>query len=403
MKTFMRFKIFTLLVFAFIFAAKTVYCEERVILYVTDNIHLGDNFVTKYADMLQTLMDDNYGKNTIRLKKFTRFDFNTTECFEFLKYFNSKNYPPKTVIITVGEANQYNLKGFSSYLAQSKKKNAKKTNDKTLKQINEEIMDIYERKTSLFKLAGRQIFSNNARSEYKPKVIPNFYALSGNFKEDPNTIASVSAYSYAWQLIREKKYVQARDFLFGVISKKSSHSMFYYALGSLYLLEQKENAETNALKIFEEGILVDIRNGRNMCYKGLMYLYMSYKGGISNDILYFARAVHAVAGDVSDEITAITTLNTSNYEIKHRTILEWALSDLDKIKNLSDKNNIKLIFASYPDEVKINEVVKNHIEQTNDGILFFQNKFEFTGNMDYSLYNLSKKMFSFLRDRKILK
>ncbi|MDD3729783.1 MAG: hypothetical protein PHI20_01970 [Endomicrobiaceae bacterium] len=88
MKTFMRFKIFTLLVFAFIFAAKTVYCEERVILYVTDNIHLGDNFVTKYADMLQTLMDDNYGKNTIRLKKFTRFDFNTTECFEFLKYFN---------------------------------------------------------------------------------------------------------------------------------------------------------------------------------------------------------------------------------------------------------------------------------------------------------------------------
>jgi len=79
------------------------------------------------------------------------------------------------------------------------------------------------------------------------------------------------------------------------------------------------------------------------------------------------------------------------------------VSDLDKIKNLSDKNNIKLIFASYPDEVKINEVVKNHIEQTNDGILFFQNKFEFTGNMDYSLYNLSKKMFSFLRDRKILK
>jgi hypothetical protein len=396
----MKFKILSILIL--IFLAKTIFCEERVILYVSDNIHLGDNFVTKYADMLQTLMDDNYGKNVVKLKKFSKFDFNTTDCFEFLKSFNTRNYLPKTVIITIGEANQYNLRGFSSYLSKRKNAKPKKTNNKTLKRINEEIMDIYEQKNSLLKIAGKQMFSNG-KTEYKPKIVPNFYALNDKFIEDPNMIASVSAYSYAWELIRAKKYNQARDFLFNIISKKSSHSMFYYALGSLYLLEQKENAETNALKIFEEGILVDMRNSRNMCYKGLIYVYMSYKGDISNDILYFARAVYEVAGDVSEEITTITTLNTSNYEIKHQTILDWALSDLDKIKELYAKNNINLVFAGYPDELKINEVVKNHIEESNDGILFFQNRFEFTGNMDYSLYNLSKKMFSFLKDRKFIK
>lgn len=400
MKIFMKFKILSILILMLL--AKTVFCEERVILYVSDNIHLGDNFVTKYVDMLQTLMDDNYGENAIKFKKFSRFDFNTTECLEFLKSFNTRNYLPKTVIVTIGEANQYNLRGFSSYLSKRKNAKPKKTNNKTLKEINEEIMDIYEQKTSLLTIAGRQMFSNT-KKEYKPKIVPNFYALNDKFIEDPNTIASISAYSYAWELIRAKKYNQARDFLFNIISKKSSHSMFYYALGSLYLLEQKENAEINALKIFEEGILVDVRNSRNMCYKGLIYLYMSYKGGISNDILYFARTVYEVAGDVSEEITTITTLNTSNYEVKHQTILDWALSDLDKIKELYAKNNINLIFASYPDDLKINGIVKSHIEGNNNDMLFFQNRFEFMGNMDYSLYNLSKKMFSFLKDRKIIK
>lgn len=400
MKIFMKFKILSILILMLL--AKNVFCEERVILYVSDNIHLGDNFVTKYADMLQTLMDDNYGKDAIKLKKYSRFDFNTTECLEFLKSFNTRNYLPKTVIVTIGEANQYNLRGFSSYLSKRKNVKPKKINNKTLKEINEEIMDIYEQKNSLLAVAGKQMFSNN-KKEYKPKIIPNFYVLNDSFVEDSNVIASISAYSYAWELIRAKKYNQARDFLFSVISKKPGQSMFYYALGSLYLMEQKENAEVNALKIFEEGILVDIRNNRNMCYKGLIYLYMSYKGGISGDILYFARAVHEVAGDVSEEITTIVTLNTSNYEVKHKAVLDWALSDLDKIKELYAKNNINLIFASYPDELKINEVVKNHIEESSNGMLFFSNRFEFVGNMDYSLYNLSKKMFSFLRDRKIIK
>jgi len=285
---------------------------------------------------------------------------------------------------------------------------AKKQTNKSLREINEDIRNIYEQKisvnaNSLIKVAGKQMFSSG-KHKFKPKVIPNFYVFGDNFKEDPNTIGSVSAYSYAWQLIRDKKYSQAKDFLWNIIAKKPSHSMFYYALGSLYLLEQKYNCEAEALKAFEEGILVDIRNPRNMCYKGLIYMFMSYKGEISNDILYFARAVYGTAGDVSEEITAINALNTSNYEIKNKTVIDWALSDLDKIRQLYASNNINLVFASYPDETKINEVVKSHIEENNNnGILFFQNKLESTGNMDYSLYTLSKKMFSFLRDRKIIK
>ncbi len=408
MKLFMKFKILTVFVLILLFSSKIGFCEERVILLLSDNIHFGDSLVTKYADMLQTLMDDNYGKDAVRLKKFSKFDFNTTECLEFLKSFSSRNYPPRTIILTVGEANQYNLRGFASYLAKKNKTAAKKQNNKSLREINEDIRNIYEQKisvnaNSLIKAAGNQMFSSG-KKKFKPKVIPNFYVFGDNFKEDRNTIGSVSAYSYAWQLIRDKKYTQAKDFLWNIIAKKPSHSMFYYALGSLYLLEQKNNCEAEALKAFEEGILVDIRNPRNMCYKGLIYMFMSYKGEISNDILYFARAVYGTAGDVSEEITAINALNTSNYEIKNKTVIDWALSDLDKIRQLYASNNINLVFASYPDETKINEVVKSHIEENNnDGILFFQNKLESTGNMDYSLYTLSKKMFSFLRDRKIIK
>jgi uncharacterized protein HemY len=53
-------------------------------------------------------------------------------------------------------------------------------------------------------------------------------------------LSSVEVYRHAWSLIRTKEFDKAKSFLKSILDKKPSQSMLYYALGSLYLIEQKK-------------------------------------------------------------------------------------------------------------------------------------------------------------------
>ena len=108
----------------------------------------------------------------------------------------------------------------------------------------------------VFGTAYKSVISSSVKKTFTPKVIPNFYALNKDFKKDNNIVAAVESYRHAWTLIRAKEFDKAKSFLQNLIEKKSSQSMFYYALSCVYLMENKEeNCELKALKLLEEGNL----------------------------------------------------------------------------------------------------------------------------------------------------
>lgn len=400
----MKFKLL-LTSFLFIIFYSIAYSAETNILYISDNIHLTNSFDTKYIDMIQKFIDDDYGKNKIQIQKISRFDINTTECFEFLEIFNQKKLP-KAVILMVGEANYHNLYGFSTYIQNRDKDKSKSIPiPKTLQQVNKEMAVIYglEKEQILNKVidvAYKQVI-NGGKKDFKPKVVPKFFVLKDKFSIDNNILSSVEVYRHAWSLIREKQFDKAKEFLNAVLDKKPSQSMLYYALGSLYLIEQKENAESNALKAFEEGILVEPFNKNNLCYKGLILLFMMYKGEITAEVLYFSRALNFCVANISDEVSAITTINTPNYDKKIQVIDKWILYDIAKIAQICNNENIKLIFTTYPVDVEVNKVISDHVNGS-DNTFFFSNKVSPDENVDFKIYRLAKSMYSFLKDNKII-
>ncbi|MFA7074854.1 MAG: hypothetical protein WC234_06685 [Endomicrobiaceae bacterium] len=400
----MRFK-FLLTGFVFVVFSSIVYAADANILYISDNIHLTDSFDAKYVDLIQNFIDEDYGKGKIQIQKISRFDINTTECFEFLEIFNQKKLP-KAVILMIGEANYHNLYGFSTYIQNIDKDKPKIIPvPKTLKQVSKEISEIYgadkESGNKIVDIAYKQII-NGGRKDFNPKVIPDFQVLKKDFSIDNNILSSVEVYRHAWTLIREKKYEKAKEFLEAVLDKKPSLSMLYYALGSLYLIEQKENAEINALKIFEEGILVEPFNRNNLCYKGLILLFMMYKGEITAEVLYFSRALNFCVPNISDEISAITTINTPNYEKKIQVIDKWILYDIAKIVQICNSENIKLVFTTYPVDVEVNKVISDDLVKGSHNTFFFSNKVSPDENADFRIYKLAKSMYSFLKNNRII-
>ncbi|MGE4385744.1 MAG: tetratricopeptide repeat protein [Endomicrobiaceae bacterium] len=400
----MRFK-FLLTGFVFVVFSSIVYAADANILYISDNIHLTDSFDAKYVDLIQNFIDEDYGKGKIQIQKISRFDINTTECFEFLEIFNQKKLP-KAVILMIGEANYHNLYGFSTYIQNIDKDKPKIIPvPKTLKQVSKEISEIYgadkESGNKIVDIAYKQII-NGGRKDFNPKVIPDFQVLKKDFSIDNNILSSVEVYRHAWTLIREKKYEKAKEFLEAVLDKKPSLSMLYYALGSLYLIEQKENAEINALKIFEEGILVEPFNRNNLCYKGLILLFMMYKGEITAEVLYFSRALNLCVPNISDEISAITTINTPNYEKKIQVIDKWILYDIAKIVQICNSENIKLVFTTYPVDVEVNKVISDDLVKGSHNTFFFSNKVSPDENADFRIYKLAKSMYSFLKNNRII-
>lgn len=391
--------------FCLIVSFSLVYGEGKNILYISDNIHFSDSFDVKYTDMLQNFIDEDYGKNKINIKKISRFDINTTECFEALEMFN-KQYLPEAVILMIGEANYHNLYGFSSYMKNRNKEKSKSIPiPKNLKTINEEMAEVYGlRGKSAFdeavNAAYREILNRNTK-KFKPKVIPDFYALRDNFVIDKNILSTIESYRHVWSIIRDKQFDKAKEFIGAILEKKPSQSMLYYALGSIYLMEHKESAELKALKIFEDGILVDPLNKENLCYKGLVLLFMMYKGEITSEVLYFARALNGCVADISDEISAITAINTPNYDKKIQVIDNWILYDIDAIKQICDKTKIRLIFASYPADVQINGLINKYVSKSGN-MLFFDNDVNTKESVDFLIYRLARNMYTFLKNNKII-
>ncbi|MBR3627211.1 MAG: hypothetical protein IKN42_00005, partial [Elusimicrobia bacterium] len=229
----------------------------------------------------------------------------------------------------------------------------------------------------------------------------NFYALKNNFIIDNNLMATLETYRYAWTLIRANKYEEAKMFLSSILEKKPSQSMLYYALGSAYLSENAKDCEFKALQCFEDGILVDPLNKDNICYKGLVLLYMSYKGEITAEVLYFARCLNEYITSPNEELEAILAINTINYDEKIKIINDWILSDMEKIKNKAIVSNTKLIFTSYPEDIPINSLISEYVKNTSR-VLYIDNKADVEDNSDFVVYRFAKKMYDFLKENKII-
>lgn len=390
----------------FVFTFSFLYASDGSILYISDNIRLNDDFDQKYIDMLQEFINDNK-RNKIQIKKFLGFDINTTESIELFDMFN-KDSIPKALILMVGESNYHNLYGFSKYMNnRNRVQNITNKNRKNLYEINSEMNRVYASfkenfAKQVFGTAYKSVISSSAKKTFTPKVIPNFYALNKDFKKDNNIVAAVESYRHAWTLIRAKEFDKAKSFLQNLIEKKSSQSMFYYALSCVYLMENKEeNCELKALKLLEEGILVDPLNKENVCYKGLMFLFMMYKGEITSEILYFSRALNNCFLNISDEISAITAINTPDHKKKIEIIDDWILFDIDEIKRKCYNMKVPLIFASYPDDLKINSLIYKHV-QNSSNTTYIDNKTGKDEDKDFFIYRIAKKMYEFLRKNKII-
>jgi hypothetical protein len=354
--------------------------------------------------MLKELLEETFGKNSINIRKFSRLDINTTETFEIIHGINKQTIP-NAVILMIGEANYYNLYGFSSYMSLNKKTTNNSKKNRTIFDINKDMANIYGVRTKfldgIINAAYKQIL--NVTKEYKPKVIPDFYALESNFIEDENLLSAVETYRYAWSLIKNNEFDKARDFLIPLIKNKAHISMFHYAMASSYLLEKKENYELEALKHLENGILADPFNENNLCYKGLLLLFMMYEGEIIKEILYFSKMFNYCSKNISNEINAIIKLNSSEYNKKIEAINGWILYDIDRIKEFCKENNIPLIYASYPQETKVKQTIETYINENKD--IFYINNNE-TSNKGSDLkaliYHLAQNMAKFLINNRIL-
>ena len=76
----MKFK--TLFVLVLVSLISSALLADKSIMYVSDSVHVSDYFNTKYIDMLQSLIDDDFGKGAVKVDKITKFDMNTTQCLE---------------------------------------------------------------------------------------------------------------------------------------------------------------------------------------------------------------------------------------------------------------------------------------------------------------------------------
>lgn len=400
----MRFKF--LFVSIMLFFVSTIVFAEKSILYINDNTYMSNYFNTKYIDMLQTLIDDEFGKDNVNINNFSKFDMNTTQCIEFFDNIYNTNHQD-AIVLMIGDSNYHNLYGFSKYIKSRHLNESIKIRDpKNIYEINNGILKLYagSNKNTLTKIVGvvyNTLMGNGQKVSFIPKVVPSFYALKNNFKSDNNLMATLETYRYSWELINSNKYDEARTFLTSILEKKPSQSMLYYALGSAYLSENSEHCEFKALKCFEDGILVDPLNADNICYKGLVLLYMLYKGEINAEVLYFARGLNELLPVPNENLESILAINTVNYDEKIKVINDWILSDMEKLKNKAILSNTKLIFTSYPEDIPINSLISEYAKNSSR-VLYIDNKIDVKDNSDSVIYRFAKKMYDFLKENKII-
>ena len=393
----MKFKIFLLL--PFFILAQCVFAE-KTILFITDNISVSDSFNTKYIKTLQNFINKDFGKRKIVLKDFSKFDINTTQCIELCKILNEKNNS-EAIILMIGLSNYHNLYGFSSYMKSIG--NLRHTVEKSnidIYEINNRMLRLYSSiKETLCSMMYKKIIGQKSTKVFKPKVIPNFYVLDNNFNINKNILISIETYRKSWKLINEKKFNEAQTMLEVALERDPAQSMLHYALGSAYLAENKDDSQLKALKCFEEGILVDPLNVNNICYKGLLLMYMMYKGKITAEILYFARELDKFLVQTNDDFEAILNINTVDYNKKIQYINDWILSDINELEKISYKSKIKLIFLCYPKDIEINNLIYDYVK--NSSRIKFLNYN--VNNNDIDVNIIAEKMYKFLKENKILK
>ena len=312
------------------------------------------------------------------------------------------------MILNVGDSNYHNLYGFASYMRGRNRNNSVVIKEiKDMYEINNEMLKLYgsSGKGTLTKVVGgvyNKIMGAGSDKTFKPKVVPNFYALKSDFTVDTNFMATIKSYEQAWNLIRDRKFDEAKVLLSSIIEKKPSQSMLYYALGSMYLTENSEGCELKALQCFEDGILVDPLNKLNLCYKGLELIYMLYKGEITADVLFFARGISQYITFPSESLESIMAINTIDYDEKIQTINDWILSDIDKIRNKAFVSNTNLVFAGYPDKIPINNLLSDYAKNSSKAMYLENEEISADDNSDFTIYKMAKKIYDFLTGNRIL-
>ena len=353
---------------------------------VGDTIVLGNKGTHTYSGMLQLLFDKEYGANRVSVYNYSFFDMNTAQCLRLITDLLSRpDNDTEFIVIMAGEANYYNLHGFIDYLASAGLYRPQEAfineNDiDAVKKLNTGIASMYNSesaysdKASLyyaFSAAYRSIAGNSPKKidGYVPKIIPSFHVLSEENIHNADHVSFGSRYKIAWDFISAKKYKEAEAVLKEMLKSKPLDPSLYYALGSLYFVE---NRTDEALKMFEEGILINPFDRTNQCYKGLSVMYMVYDGRIILEILYFARVMKSYLGERIPEINSITAINTADHDAKARMVNEWIVSDVKKIDALCKNNGVRLLVADYPFDTKASVFLRNALSYGN--IVFVDNK-----------------------------
>lgn len=375
---------------------------EKTVLFITDNISPINSFNAKYIKAIQNFMDKDFGKNKIVLKDFSKFDINTTQCIELCDMLSKENNL-QTVILMTGLSNYHNLYGFSSYMkSMGKRTSVVKTNNFDIYEINKKMLKLYSStKETMIGIIYKMLIGTKSSKVFKPKVIPNFYVLNGKSNNNNNILDSLEVYRNSWKLIKTKEFDKAKTLLESVLEQNPTQSMLYYALGSVYLAENKEGAQLKSLQCFEDGILADPLNVKNICYKGLAFIYMMYQGEITAEVLYFAGELDKYLNETNEDFDAILSINTVDYNKKIQYINDWILSDMDKLEKFCYKFNVKLIFLSYPKEPEFNKLIAGYVKNSSRIMYLDGNIDKYNG--DNETYVSAKKMYEFLKENKVLK
>lgn len=365
--------------------------KKTDIFCVGDSIVLGNKGIDIYSDMLQFLFDKEYGSNKVSVYNYSFFDMNTTQCRKLVADLLAKpDNLTEFIVIMAGEANYYNLNGFTEYLTAEglyKPQHAfiDKNDIDAVKKLNTGVASMYNSPAAnsdkaflhyAFSVAYRSIAGSSPKriDGYIPKIIPSFLVLDDNIAQNVDYGEVFNArYKHVWDFINKKKYAEAESILKELLASRPLDSRLYYTLGSLYLMDSSNSRINDALKMFQEGILANPFDKTNQCYKGLSVIYMSYDGKIVSEVLYFARVMKSYLGELIPEINSITAINTADYDFKMRMIHEWVISDIKKIDRLCKDHNVRLLVVDYPLNSKVSAFLKNALSFS--GIIFVDNTY----------------------------
>ncbi|MCL2485415.1 MAG: hypothetical protein FWF00_04995 [Endomicrobia bacterium] len=367
------FKAMLIFVFFIIFCSGVNASAKSNLFVVGDSILLGSGGATAYSDYLQTFLNKLYGANKIAVYNYSFYDLNTNQIYRLVENLLSKQKDTEFVVIMAGEANFYNLDGLTEYLTDlgsysPQAAHIEGSDFDAVLRLNTAVASIYNsplaasKKDSfgyLFSTAYITLTGAGPKKigGYVSKIIPRFVLLSDIHENISVSASFLARYRVAWNLMNAGKHKEAEEILLLMLLENPLNSNIYYALGSLYLMQ--ENREAEALKMFQDGILVDPFNKDNKSYKGLAIMYMSYDGEIISEILYFVRAIKPHFGEKIPEINAISAIDTADHDKKIAAVNNWILSDIRRINALTASKGVHLIVVGYPFDAKSNALLRN--------------------------------------------